>query len=408
MIYKGKGRALLSLGYANFSRRKRTSAMAVILTAIAVMTIVTAGSLQSEIKEGLSLSQQRMGADVVIYPKETKISDEELLFSGIPQMVYMEDSVIDNKLPEKDILNISPQVFLQTLPGADCCSTDEEYRIVGIDKDSDFLISSWYDTSDLKNNQMLIGAGSSLQVGMKMFILGCTFDVVGQLPQTGSSIDESIFIPLKQSRIIGKQRFSQDDYHYFEKNQDISNLVTCYLIQLRDNADPEKFIKAAENAGLDAQIIAGSSVHTKLKQHMNSLIKLFAIFSCIIIFTSCLGLYAFFSSNFGSRNREVGYLRSLGLTKADIFRLTLTEVAFSAGVGGIIGAAIGTLSLRPLLSLLQTLIVIPFGAADITETIAAILGGIFAALIVSCIAAIIPALKNAALDPATAITEEEN
>ncbi|MBS1348356.1 MAG: hypothetical protein HP052_02645, partial [Firmicutes bacterium] len=169
---------MFKIAMLNVSRRKKSTALTITITAIAVLAVILISSISMCISSGLQISEERMGADVIIYPNSAKIDDTEFLYSGIAQMVYMDTAVIDNMLPEEDIESITPQFYLQTLPGADCCATDEEFRIVGIDKESDFIVSPWYETQMLENNDMLVGNQGSFQVGMKVLVLGNIFDIV--------------------------------------------------------------------------------------------------------------------------------------------------------------------------------------------------------------------------------------
>ena len=407
-MYMTKRTALLKLAWANFSRRKRSTIIAIVLSFVAVFAIVLTGSACLRINSGLELSSQRMGADVVIYPEAATIDDSELIFSGVAQMVYMDKSVIDGKLPEEDIECITPQFFLQTLPGADCCDTSEEFRIVGVDPQTDFLLSSWYDVTQWQDDELLIGANVSWQEGMDMFLLGNVFHIVDRLPWTGSGMDDSIYINIEQSRSIGLHRFSQEDYHYFDEGTDLSQLVTCYLIQLKSGVDPEAFVDEAKANGLEAQIVAVSATRSQLKSQMSVFTKMLLWVAALVVAVCILAMYAFYANNFGNRGREIGYLRSLGLSRRDVVWLILVESGFSAGAGGILGAAAGTLALTPLMELLQKLLVIPQNGGGAGTVVVTLLAGAGLSLIVGWLTAAVPAWNCARLEPAAAITEGES
>ena len=90
---------MLKLALLNVSRRKKSVAVSVFVTAVAAAAVVLAASLCMTIRSGLAISEQRMGADIVIYPRQAQISETELLYSGVAQMVYMPADIIDGKLP---------------------------------------------------------------------------------------------------------------------------------------------------------------------------------------------------------------------------------------------------------------------------------------------------------------------
>ena len=405
MLNSKKG-AIVYLAWANFCRRRRGSTMAVILSAIAVCSVILIGSISSRISSGLTLSGERMGADVVIYPQSAAMDDSQLLFSGVAKMVYMDDSMIAGKLPQDQIEAITPQFFLQTLPGAGCCATDETFRIVGVDPKSDFVVSPWYDLDQWEEDELLIGANVSLQEHMKIFLLNDIFRVAGRLPWTGSAVDNSIYIHLDKSRSIALERFSREDYHYFDETQDLSHTVTSYLIKLNPGVDPEGFVEEAKANGLEAEIVAVSSTRTALRQQMQLLTQMLWAFSGCIVLTSALALYAFYSNTFHNRTKEIGYLRSIGFGKGNVMVLILLESGFGAGVGGVLGTAAGLAAVNPMLERLQALLILPLGSNGSGFFVTAVLG-VTGALAVSWIAAILPGLRSAGMDPATAITEGE-
>jgi putative ABC transport system permease protein len=395
------------LSFLNVSRRKTSTTMTVMITAVVVLVTVLISSLSICIYSGLKISEQRMGADIIIYPNSAEISDTQFLYSGIAQMVYMESSVIDNMLPADDIEAITPQFFLQTLPGAGCCATDEEFRIVGIDKDSDFIVSPWYNTEILSPGDMLIGNHASWQVDMNLFLLGNTFKIIDRISETGTSIDDSIFIDIEAARQIAAQRFTQDDYHYFNKNENLDNLVTCYLIKLKEGVSPPDFISEVKNNGINAQISSVSGARAELSRQLINFSKILMFFAIIIIFLGCLALYSQFVNLTAKMQREIGYLRSIGLRKKDVYLIIFNQVCLMSGIGGIIGSITGILLLNPALVYLQSIIVIPVEKLGFNEIVLWVIAGMIFSVIICFLSAITPIIKSVRKDPTKVINEGE-
>ena len=395
------------LAILNVSRRKGAAANAVMVTAIAVLAAVLVSLLSISIRSGLEISAMRMGADVIIYPKDAEISDAEFLYSGIAQMVYMDASVIDGMLPEAYIENITPQFFLQTLPDAGCCGTDEEFRIVGIDKESDFIIAPWHNIELLNADDMLIGAHGSWQVDMNVFLLGNVFKIVDRIAETGSAIDESVYIDIHTAREIAAKRFTQEDYPYFDKDEDLESLVTCYLIQLNDQISPEDFVAQVQENGIDAQVASISAARTQLGDQLTNLAKILFVLAAVIVFLAGLALYCQFVNLTDKMQREIGYMRSIGLRKKDVFLTVCLQICMMGGIGGIIGGVLAVLLLNPVIEFLQNVLVLPASRFGFGGSLAAVAFAVILALLISLISAMAPIVKSVRKDPAKAITEGE-
>ncbi|MBQ3405328.1 MAG: ABC transporter permease [Oscillospiraceae bacterium] len=392
----------------NVSRRKDSTAMTIIITAIAVLAVILILAISSCISSGLKISEERLGADVIIYPYTARIDETEFLYSGIAQMVYMDKDVIDGVLPEEDIERITPQFFLQTLPGASCCSTGKEYRIIGFDKATDFIVSPWYDTSTMQKDDMLIGDQAEGKDGMLMFLLGNTFRVVGTLAPTGSAIDQSVYIDINDAREIAHARFTlEDEYRKFDESQDLSKLVTCYLIKLRDGVSPDDFVQRVLDNGINANISSISATRSALSDQMANLAKILFAFAIVIVLLACLALYSQFKNLTGKMQREIGYLRSIGLRKKDVLRMILIQVGAMSFIGGLIGGILGMVLFKPVVTFLQSLMVLPVGSRSFGTDILWVAAGVIFSLIIGLLSSVGPILRSVRMDPTKAISEGE-
>lgn len=381
--------------------------LTVIVTMIAVFAVILALSLSLSIRSGLEISEQRLGADVVIYPNETEITDTELLYGGVGQMVYMDASVIGGKLPEEDIEAITPQFFLETLPDAGCCSTDDTFRIIGIDPATDFTLSPWYDLSAMEADTMVVGAANALPAGIKIFLLGDFFRIPEKIEVTGTFMDHSAFITMEKARLLAETRFTQEDAPVFKPGEDISDKVTCYLIKLKDGVDPAAFVEAVEAAEMDAQIVSVSAARSALSDQMASLASIILGFALLIVVVSGLALYSQFYTLISRRQREIGYFRSIGLRRGDMFRMIGTEVVLLSGIGGLLGGVAAVLCMEPAVAFLRQLLTIPTGIWSVQIAVLWVAAGLVFALLICLMAAGYPLLKNVNMEPARAISEGE-
>ena len=135
--------SIRKLALKNLIRRRNKTVLTIVISLCIVSIVVASLLFYTSTKRELSLSDQRLGADVLVYPKETDLNDQEILFTGLDQMVYMNKNVLDGKYQKDDVEELTEQFFIKTLPGGGCCSVGQTYRIVGINPKTDFILKPW-------------------------------------------------------------------------------------------------------------------------------------------------------------------------------------------------------------------------------------------------------------------------
>lgn len=101
------------------------------------------------------------------------------------------------------------------------------------------------------------------------------------------------------------------------------------------------------------------------------------------------------------RQRQIGTLRSLGMTSGQVLRLTLLEALWVGGAGTLLGVALGPLFGRGLLALMVTLVGIAHGPAR--ATLSGLLQAAAAGWGITLLATLIPAWRAARIDPLAAL-----
>jgi putative ABC transport system permease protein len=134
---------------------------------------------------------------------------------------------------------------------------------------------------------------------------------------------------------------------------------------------------------------------------MVSISSLFALFIGMFI------IYHSFAIAVTQRRAEIGILRALGATRAQIRWLFLGEGAITGLIGSVAGLAFGTLIARGIAASIGTLISDVYGVAQRADEVATSPGLLLAALGIgiatSVVAALIPARNAAQVDPVQAL-----
>lgn len=107
------------LAWRNTVRRQNPSMLTVTITGLTVFTFVIIFSVFLIMQEGLSLSSERLGADVIVLPDEAKADAYQTLFTANPAYVYMP------KYPSYDICSKGEKADVQIQCVTNCPGRDE-------------------------------------------------------------------------------------------------------------------------------------------------------------------------------------------------------------------------------------------------------------------------------------------
>lgn len=392
------------LAFYNSIRRKNKSIFTIFISMIVTSLFVIFISSLSIAESGIKLSIDRMGADVILIPNDTEISNQEILFTGIAQMKYFSASQVYDKLPKNDIEKITPQFFLKTLPEAGCCSTDQELRIVGVDTQTDFILQPWLKQNhnhQIIENTAIIGSNHRMEFGSETFFLKNLFKISGVLYSTGTGMDESIFIDISKAREMGKNSFLPQTF----LNRNVDDLVTSYLIKLKPGISAETFTNSINNLGLPIRAVSIDQTRSQIKEKIKHILTILLYTLGAFVLICGVALVAQFNGLTSSRRREIGYLRSIGFKEKDVVQMVMAEVILLGVTGGLLGGVIGASLVPSFIDNLRAIVIIPEGEWGLLPASLFIICGIFFSLLISIVAALVPAIKSARQRPHQAINE---
>ena len=131
---------LLKLVWRNLVRRPLQSSLTIFVVAACTAALVSSLLTLWSIENGAKSALNQWGADVLVLPMQAEYSPEEVLFTGSPANIYMNAQVLKEISGIDGVEKATPQFFSQTL-NQSCCSLPDEYRLVGYDPSSDFLVN---------------------------------------------------------------------------------------------------------------------------------------------------------------------------------------------------------------------------------------------------------------------------
>ncbi len=111
---------MVLLALKNVIRRKNRAFVAVVITMVTLFIFTLIWNTYSVIQSGYTLNESRMGADIVIYPASVDGDSQDILYSGVAEMAYLDEAKLMQKLPQDMIAEQTNEFYIQTLPTAGC------------------------------------------------------------------------------------------------------------------------------------------------------------------------------------------------------------------------------------------------------------------------------------------------
>lgn len=389
-------------------KQRKVQSIALCATiAVSVAAFVALLLLGGGVYQGIELSGERSGAQILCVPSdaEDQLEDTDILFTGAPVSAYIDESIADQIRQVDGVDAVTTQFYGQTL-GQACCSPDEATKIIGYDATTDWVIKPFCETQfsgDLADDEVIVGANVSGYKRGKGLILGHDVVVKSTLAPTGTYLDSSIIMNRKAVREMSKE--TQEFNHLWEKYGDPDTLCSAILVK----TDPQK---ASSIAGKIKRYAPGNYVtlvqSSVLEKTQKSFDVIFAVMlGCAIalIFASVLQLVARFSTLVWDRRSELALFRALGATKSNLASLICGEAFFLTGVGAIIGGALGFTIYYAMLQTMQKNTAFPFSPLDPAQMTIGILVIVLVFFIVTLLAIIPPLRQSSNIDPASAMNQ---
>ncbi len=390
----------------NATRRFRHSILTVIIVAIAIATFMVSHLVFSLLHGSVSLSAERLGADIIVLPKAVGVTAEQTLFTAEPVNVYMPSDIEDAVSKVSGVSKVTSQFFTQSLDSS-CCDLREAKRLIGYDVNTDFVISPWLpegESARLDDHHVLIGGIVKPFFGDRAVILENVFEVSGQLQPTGTGMDETVFMNIDIARQLAKE--STYLQHYWQ-NEQPEDLISVIMIETNDRQKSAVVADEINHLGLPVQAITAGEVIGDMKEQMLAVNQILLWIWSILILMASLALFGRFMSLAKERKREIGVMRALGGYRRDSFAVVLVEVLLIVVFGWMIGAGIGSWGASYVLNWVKGTLAVPPASITMLNMLFRGLIGLGIALSIGVCAAVYPAWSSSRLDPQEAIARSQ-
>ncbi|QWR76864.1 ABC transporter permease [Candidatus Magnetomonas plexicatena] len=342
-------------------RRFRTSAL---IAATATVTIVTLVSffVFETVKKNITLSYQRLKADIVVVPQGKETEAFNFITKGQPSLFYFSEGVYEKLLKVHGIGEISPQLYLQPI-SYDIESTIEKVLVIAFDPASDFIVNPWVEYSIGRKNEtsgLTVGYKIKYYPGQEIKLFGKKRRILSSLAPTGIGyLDHAVFIPLSEARVFisefkkapavktPKKRLPGMDFmvNTFNSEPDINQMnqdtFSAVFIKAENGISAKSLTQNIYDNVKGVSVIDINVTSKEEKKLLMAKIRPLIIPVLIIIAFGAIILFIAFSMIVNERRSEIGMLRAVGATRRNVFYGIIIEALLITAFGWCLGIIFG-------------------------------------------------------------------
>jgi len=398
------------IAYSNISRRQLRSWLTLIGIIIGIATVVSLNALGEGLEFAIESQFSDLGSNVITITASggfgppgtgviTPLSDKEFnaisSVSGIEtvagrilefgKLVFNDKAIfgysasLSNDKDQRELLEKLLNMEIEV--GRFLTSSDDRKVILG---------NNFYTDS--------VGLGKIIKPGDKIMIDDVSFEVVGILAKKGNfQFDNTVFMNENTLRDLTNQ---EDDIYdiivaEFDSNDDVDKIKAAIEKKLRK-------VRNVDVGDEDFSVQTPQSLLENVSSILLSIQIFVFIIASISVVVGGVGIMNTMYTAVLERIREVGIMKSIGATNSVIFTLFFIESGIIGAVGGIIGAALGSLMAIGLAFAGQAVLGADLIVAHITPSL--LLYAIIGSFLIGSFFGTLPAIQAAKMKPVDALS----
>jgi len=293
--------------------------------------------LMRGLRQELKRSDARLGADILIYPSAamSRISAKTLIMQGTPVEVWKSRTTLDRMAECDGIEAVSYQLYLKDATG------ETPVWIIGFDPETDFAITPWISGSQeitLPDGAVLAGCHVGTNADGRVTLFGRTWPVAKRLDETGSGMDDSVFVSLPTLRSMIEDA-GVEKYPGIHPEADYS----AALVRIKNNADIDSITHWLNTYLHKVKAVRSEAALTDTAAGIRSQIRMTAVITgcawCVLL----LALAIAQGMMMRERRRELFVWHAVGASRGIVRRIMLLEAVAVYVPGSLLGVLIAAI-----------------------------------------------------------------
>ncbi len=388
----------LKLSVSEWRRRPFRTTVTVAGVAIAIGAFCSLLAFSRGYQKGIRLELDRLGAHVLLVPKGCPYDAASMALHGASWPCYLKQEYLAEARGVPGVATAAP-VFMAAF--YDSNSTQTVY--LGVDTNMLLLKPAWRIRGNfpLREGTLLIGSDfqkrHGWQIGNRVALPGLREQfgtITGILAATHGAEDGFIYLPLADAQRLFRH----------------TNELTHILVRLSDPEQMENVVAQLRgcDAGLSMNVVPLAHLFRTIQSVVSSTRLLLGAIALIALLIAAAGVTNTILVAVTERTREIGVIRALGASRADIFRLVWLETLQFCFVGALSGIGAAALFAPALEAWARTrLSFVPTGPLVQWDGWIAVTGTALA-LLLGTLAAFLPAWRAAQVMPVLAMRMKES
>ena len=133
--------SLFKLAYQNLQVKQLRFYIILIGVSIVIGALFASSILITGIHYSLDKGLSKLGADLLVIPKESLVNLKSALLTGEPSAFYMDAGVLEKIRGMKGVKRVSGQIFMTSATG-ECCILGNSF-LIGFRPEDDFTVMPW-------------------------------------------------------------------------------------------------------------------------------------------------------------------------------------------------------------------------------------------------------------------------
>jgi putative ABC transport system permease protein len=386
---------LARLAVQNLGRRPGRTLVLASAVAVGVGAAFAAIVARLAIAESVAVGFDRMGADLLVVPKEALVNLTPALLTVEPGPQTLDARLVEAVTRVPGIELAAPQRFERIAAPGD---PHGEAELVAFDPRRDFTVLPWLKERlgrPFHDGDVVVGGRRPEPIGVETTLGGRALTVYGRLALTGvGPFDRSFFASFTTAASLVAKGEKAD-------SADGPDRVSAVLVRLSAGARPERVRFAL--AGLhNAKVVSGTPLVTSVRQALKAVLGGVIALMGLMLLVLALLVGAIYTAVVDERRRELGLLLALGARRGQVARMVLTEAGLTTGLGGASGLALGSallLGLQRTVVYSLEILEVPFVRPPSGSVAFAAAGCLVIAVAIGPLGALLPAWRVCGRDP---------